>query len=589
MSIRRTLLISFLLVGLGPAALLTYLAFERAQDAMRNEIEQSIVADAASLSTDVDRMLFERLENSATWSRLEVMQDIRVGDVDKRLSAFLSELKVGYAGVYKELYATDPNGVRIASSDAALIGTHAKREQGWNSARFPGAEITLDADRAVDSDVTLAIRASLPPGLTETSPGDLTLVFDWRVIQNMLDSAATNGRSVAILDQNGRIIAASSALRAQGLLMTDSLKSWVPSGGTAMAVVRNGRPFTHDDVIVGVDQLHDDLQFRGFGWSTVVIEPLDTALAPVRRMALIFFGLLLVVTLLTIVVALWATRVIGGPITMLTAFTRRYMRDQNLDATPQALGGEVGELTQSFVQMVEETERSRQKLIQASKLAALGEMSAVLAHEIRTPLGILRSSAQILYREPSLGPESRELIGFIESETARLNGLISTMLDSSRLRPPSLSPVDVHLLIHNCNAMLLAQTQKKNVSVSESLRADHPIVNCDGEQITQVILNLLLNAIQIVPRDGKVELLSHDDDNAVMIDIGDNGPGIDAADRERIFEAFFYRREGGVGLGLAVVKQIIEAHRGIITVGNSRLGGALFSIRLPRHQLDENA
>ncbi len=551
---------------------------------MRNEIEQSIVVEAASLSTNVDRILFERLENSATWSRLELMQDIRVGDVDKRLSAFLSELQVGYAGVYKELYCTDQNGIRVASSDASLIGSAAPLPHGWTSARFPGAQIVLNANPGHDEKVTLAIRAVVPPGLAETSPGDLTLVFDWSVIQAMLDSAASNGRSVAILDQDGRIIAASQSLRDAGLLMTDALKNWVPARGTATSVVRNGRPFTSDDVIVGIDQLHDDRQFRGFGWSTVVIEPLDTALAPVRRMALIFFGLLLAGAVLTTFVALWATRVIGGPITALTAFTRRYMRNQNLAEVPRAQGGEVGELTQSFVQMVEETERSRKKLIQASKLAALGEMAAVLAHEIRTPLGILRTSAQILYREPSLGTESRELIGFIESETTRLNGLISTMLDSSRLRPPNFAPTDLHQLVHSCNAMLLAQAQKKDVAVNEILKAEHGQIICDAEQITQVILNLLLNAIQIVQNGGIVELQTRDDVDGVIIEIGDNGPGIPAEDRERIFEAFFYRREGGVGLGLAVVKQIIEAHRGSIQVARSQLGGALFSIRLPREQ-----
>jgi signal transduction histidine kinase len=581
-SIRRTLLLSFLLVGLGPAALLTYLAFERAQTAMRNEIEHSIVVEATSLSTDVDRILFERLENSATWSRLEVMQDIRVGDVDKRLSAFLSELKVGYAGVYKELFATDNKGVRVASSDAALIGSSAPRPAGWTSARFPGTEITLDTQSNQTSPVTLAIRATVPAALSDSSPGELTLMFDWGVIQTLLDSAASNGRSVAILDQNGRVIACSATLRDAGLLMTDRLKAWVPQGPTSSATVRSGLPLFNDEVIVGVNKLHDDLQFRGFGWTTLVIEPLDTALAPVRRMAMIFSGLLLIVTLLTIVVALWATRVIGGPITALTAFTRRYMSDQNLEATPRVTGGEVGELTQSFVQMVEETARSRQKLIQASKLAALGEMSAVLAHEIRTPLGILRSSAQILGREPSLGPESRELIGFIESETTRLNGLISTMLDSSRLRPPKLTQNDLHQIIHSCNSMLSSQAQKKRVEVIEHLEASDPLLACDAEQMTQVILNLLLNAVQIVPAGGRIELKTQDAGAEVLIQIADNGPGIPESDRERVFEAFFFRREGGIGLGLAVVKQIIEAHQGNISAGRSMLGGALFQIVLPR-------
>lgn len=582
MSIRRTLLLAFLFVGLGPAALLTYLAFERAQDAMRTEIEQNITVQAASLSTEIDRILFERLENSATWSRLGVMEDIRISDVDKRLSLFLAELKTGYGPVYQELYCSDAQGLKIASSNAALIGERVTDPSGWTSSRFPGTEIAMETSvRGPDGSPTLAIRARVPPALGDRSPGELTLLFDWQEIQTLLDQAASNGRSIAVLDQSGRVIVASESLHSKDVMMTRKLASWIPAERTSGSSIRTGSPIANGEVVLGIDQSRDYLGFRGFGWSTVVIEPLNTALAPVRRMAIVFLSLLLLVAALTVVVALWATRTIGQPITSLTAFTRRFMHKQELIDVPKA-SGEVGELTSSFVQMVEEIARSRQKLIQSSKLAALGEMAAILAHEIRTPLGIVRSSVQLLNREPALSDDSKELLGFVESETERLNRLISTLLDSSRPRPPVIAPVDVHAIIRTCCSMLGAQAAKKSIQIEDRLSGGEIMVQSDAEQLTQVVLNLLLNAIQILPDGGHILFTSAADLETITLEIADDGPGIALEDRDRIFEAFFFRREGGVGLGLAVVKQIVDAHGGDIEVGRSELGGALFSIRLPR-------
>jgi signal transduction histidine kinase len=315
-----------------------------------------------------------------------------------------------------------------------------------------------------------------------------------------------------------------------------------------------------------------------------MIPPVDQALEPVHRMALIFLGLLGLIMLLTISMAIWVSREIARPITALTGFARGYMRNKVLQAPPVAGGGEVGELTEAFVQMVRDIDQSQQNLVRASKLAVVGEMSSVIAHEVRTPLGILRSSAQMLQRESGISEEGRELIGFIESETERLNRLVSAMLDTARPRAPSYWAVDMHDLIAKSIAMLGAQAEKKQVAVTVSLRASQPVVECDGEQMTQVLLNLLMNGLQILDHGGHIEIATHDDARYLYIEIADDGPGIDPKERAKVFEAFFFKREGGIGLGLAIVQQIVNSHGGEIEATESRLGGALFRIRLPRKQ-----
>jgi signal transduction histidine kinase len=236
----------------------------------------------------------------------------------------------------------------------------------------------------------------------------------------------------------------------------------------------------------------------------------------------------------------------------------------------------------AFTQMMADIEQSQRQLVRASKLAVVGEMSAVIAHEVRTPLGILRSSAQMLRREPSLSDEGRELMGFIESETERLNRLVSSMLDSARPRALHKVLTDMHALIHQSCTLLGAQIEKKQITVSEQLDAVDPMLECDAEQITQVLLNLILNSLQVLASGGSIRVTTRDSAEQFFIEIADDGPGIPVEERSRIFEAFFFRREGGVGLGLAIVQQIVATHGGDIEAGESDLGGACFTIALPR-------
>jgi signal transduction histidine kinase len=128
--------------------------------------------------------------------------------------------------------------------------------------------------------------------------------------------------------------------------------------------------------------------------------------------------------------------------------------------------------------------------------------------------------------------------------------------------------------------MLSAQSQKAGVEI-KLIGQKTLWANCDKEQITQVFLNLMINAMQFAQMNGKVEVNLYSKNNQAWIEIADNGPGILPEFQERVFDPFFSKRTGGIGLGLAVVRQIIEAHHGSIHAKNSHLGGALFTIRLP--------
>jgi signal transduction histidine kinase len=582
LTIRKTLLVAFLLVSLLPSTLLTYLAFRVAGNAMRGEIEQSLQVQASTVSEDIDKMLFERLQNAQTWRQLEVMQDIHVNDIDKRLSKFLAELKSGYREVYLELLCTDITGKIIAGSNPASIGHFMPRMDSISPTGGTNAPIQLETLQlgSAEGSAMLPIRAVVPSMFGNERLGELYLMFDWTQIYRILDQQAQSGHALALLDHDRRIIAASADLRRKGMLLQVVPASWIAEGKNGVGS-HDGTPLHFKEIMVGFDHSPGFQQFPGFNWTTMVIENSHQAFIPVRQMALLFLLLLAITSVLAVVFSLLVAGRIARPITALTEFTRLFKRDKQLPEAPQDVGGEVGELTDAFVQTVRDLDQSRADLIRASKLAVLGELSAVMAHEIRTPIGILRSSAQMLAREPNLSSEARELTGFIESETERLNRLVSTLLDSARPRMPSLQPQDMHELIRHSLNLLASQAEKKNIQISARLEARNTMVSCDAEQMTQVLLNLILNALQILPSGGQVSVACKEDNGKMMVEIADDGPGIAPENQARVFDPFFTRREGGVGLGLAVVQQIVASHGGEIRVGNSDLGGALFTIILP--------
>ncbi|MGE5471337.1 MAG: ATP-binding protein [Bacteroidota bacterium] len=567
-----------------PAILLASLAFVKARQAVQAEIERNLVVQAAGISADIDKMMFERLQNAATWSRLDIMQDLQFHDVDKRLSHFLADLQDGYRDVYLNLSCSDARSI-ISSSEARQLGRSVDNGPAWLRVALSGVDVELELPSAPDGRAAL-MRAPINSIFTGERLGALRLTLDWTDIFDVLDQAAGSDRMLAVLDGEGRLIAASRALRERGLLLGSDLADWRKLGVGGRTAMRQGAPMVDAEVIVGGALSHGYAHFAGLGWTTLIIQPVDRALAPVHHMALIFLGLLGLIILFTVLVASWVSREIARPITSLTGFARGYMRSKILQAPAASGGGEVGELTEAFVQMVRDIDLSQQNLVRASKLAVVGEMSSIIAHEVRTPLGIMRSSAQMLQRETGISEEGRELVGFIESETERLNRLVSAMLDTARPRAPTYGEVDLHELIRKSVAMLAAQTAKKQVAVSESLQAANPVIECDEEQMTQVLLNLLMNGLQILDHGGRIDVAAHDDGRNFYIEIADDGPGIDPAERARVFEAFFFKREGGVGLGLAIVQQIVAAHRGEIEASEGKLGGALFRIRLPRQQTE---
>jgi two-component system sensor histidine kinase HydH len=225
---------------------------------------------------------------------------------------------------------------------------------------------------------------------------------------------------------------------------------------------------------------------------------------------------------------------------------------------------------------------TRTRLLQSEKLAVLGQLAAQVAHEVRNPLGVIRSAAQGLGETVAAGDADAErACAFITAEIDRLNSVITSLLAFARPLQVDARPVAVGRLFER--ALLLARDElaAKGIRVSQADTAGLPPVAADTDLMSQVLLGLLSNAAEVVPPAGEVRLEAESDSGAVRIRVADSGPGVPAELRGRIFEPFFTTRQTGTGLGLAIARQIVRAHGGEIAVGDGPAGGACFTISLP--------
>jgi len=237
-------------------------------------------------------------------------------------------------------------------------------------------------------------------------------------------------------------------------------------------------------------------------------------------------------------------------------------------------------------QQVETLAALRSRLSQSEKLAALGQLAATIAHEVRNPLGVIRSAAQGIGETLSDGDDDgHRACSFITAEIDRLNGVITSLLAFARPLALQPRPTDVADLVDRAVLLVGRDFERKHLRVQRADFVDAALVLADPDLATQALVDLLTNAAEASPAGADVALSARADEKQVSIDVADRGPGVPEALRERIFEPFFTTRERGTGLGLAVARQIAEAHGGRVQVDRNSGGGSRFTLSLPRAQV----
>jgi PAS domain S-box-containing protein len=238
----------------------------------------------------------------------------------------------------------------------------------------------------------------------------------------------------------------------------------------------------------------------------------------------------------------------------------------------------------SFVVITDITERKRfeQQLRQSEKLAATGKLAASIAHEINNPLSGIKNCIYILMDEIEKG-KSKEYLEMADKELDRIARIVKQMLDFYRPSKETMAKTDINEVIEDVLKFMEPQLKKQNVRVSKELDPDLPSIMASGEQLKQVFINLILNAQEAMPANGKLSIKTKLENKNIKIEFNDNGYGIPEDELENLFDPFYStKKEGkGTGLGLSVSYGIIRAHNGLVDVWSEEGNGTTFTITLP--------
>lgn len=248
-----------------------------------------------------------------------------------------------------------------------------------------------------------------------------------------------------------------------------------------------------------------------------------------------------------------------------------------------AEGREIGKIIH-FRDLTEINEM-QEELLRMDRLVSLGEISMGIAHEIRNPLAGIRITAQAMEEEVAGHETLREYVGRIISEIDRLNELLKSFFSFARPQRPQLMSCHLPDLVQDVLFLLNKDMKDRHIQVKQEHPADIPLVSVDVNQMKQVLLNLLLNSIQAISRDGMIRLNtsvhSHRGRREVVISISDTGKGIPPENQGKIFDPFFTTKAKGLGLGLSITYRIVKRHGGRIRVQSEVGKGTTFFIHLP--------
>jgi signal transduction histidine kinase len=356
----------------------------------------------------------------------------------------------------------------------------------------------------------------------------------------------------------------------------------------------------HDvDIDPSVEQRPYTIQFpivqgdKVLGYAQIKIE-LDQVGELLRRIYVVRLAWILCTMLAGIFAVVYLAFRFTKPIDLLVVGAQQVTQGNLYVSLPVDRTDEIGKLCETFNQMVERLRQNRElqeRLNEAEKLSLLGRFAATVAHEVRNSLNFINLSIDQIRAKHTDGDERarRELqrnLQNIKEEIGRMNHLVSDFLSAGRQVPPALEPCDVCATLEEAVSLAAKQGRRQNVKISADLPKDLPLFRLDPAQIKTCFLNILTNAIQAMPRGGRVGITAQnvqDSGGATFLQLrfADTGSGIPPEDREKVFAPFYSTKATGFGLGLAITKKIVEDHGGRIFVTDAETPGTVMVMELP--------
>ena len=574
-SLRTKFLVFATVLVLVPGAIYGTITVANSRSTVSRLVGRQLVAEARNGADRLASALRSEQAQLQSFASQDVMREIRVGDFDKRISSFLMSVKRGCPACV-DLLVLDQRDHVVAASGAAWIGKRTEISD--------GAAGTIEGPLAAGSTPSiLRFVVTVPdPEAAQSTLGRLVALLDWErateVAAQVRDNLASVALDADVLIADARGIVIGGIARAEnpwqrGRLLDARVLDVSGPGSTAHIGSAAGMLF-------GEARLPDGLP----RWRIVVTQPLSEAFAPVRRTATRLAMALVATLLAALAIALVAARRMTRPLAELTAAADLVRcRGGPVPTVRLRSSDEIGTLAAAFNRMSLDLRQAEQELVDAAKFAFVGELAAGVAHEVRTPLGVLRSSTQLLERSlEAKDGEVRELLHLLRAEVDRIERVVSELLELGRPRELKREPIALGEVIFRAADFVTAQANEKGVVVSRRKSDSDPDVLCDPDLVYQVALNLLVNAVQILPAGGSVQIgLVTPREGYGGFLVRDDGPGMTEEIRARIFEPFFTRRDGGAGLGLTFVQRVVQEHAGRLSVDSAPGRGAVFTVELP--------
>jgi len=236
---------------------------------------------------------------------------------------------------------------------------------------------------------------------------------------------------------------------------------------------------------------------------------------------------------------------------------------------------------QSIILDVTEQKRLEAELLRSQRLAVVGEMATMMAHQIRNPLAGMALALRALERLVGGDPEGRECLADLDGCLVRINDTVSRLLDFARARPPVRRKCRLADIVANARHLASSHIRRHGIEVEVALSPDLPELVADPAQLEQVLVHLILNACKAMPDGGRLTLRAHGEPGHLVVTVADTGVGIPPEDLSRLFSPFYSGSGLGVGLGLSLCERLVAAHEGSIRVQSAPGKGTTFRIELP--------
>ncbi len=416
---------------------------------------------------------------------------------------------------------------------------------------------------------------------------EVTVRYLWELIDNI--KIGKTGHAY-IVNKDGIVIAHSQRER---VIKHEKFQS-IPLVEKLIKGVNSTAEYVDID---GASVLGSGTFIKDLGLGVVVEQSIDEAFALVTQIHYITIILVAIATLAAIIIGFYRASKIVAPIKQLTEGARKVAQGNLTYKIDVNTTDEIGELADNFNNMTSSLKDAQEKLIENERLAILGRLSSIIAHEVRNPLEAIKGGAVYLRSKFTENEMIQKFTGIIALETDRLNSFVNQVLNSSKKIELVLMTTNINAILENTYRFLLRDSRFKKIGFTKDLDKNMPNCLLDPEKLQMAFLNIFVNSMEAMPKGGEIKVgtkyktgskANNLDESSIEqakehieITVQDNGEGIPGEIKNDIFKPFVTTKKSGTGLGLAFSSEVIRQHRGIINLVSEQDQGTTVTIYLP--------